>query len=64
MNVPRTSRRRRAAWAAAAAVTAVLAGSAPAVAQSSSGTDSARAKVDAAVLDSVTAGRSRPSSSC
>ncbi|MEU9828139.1 S8 family serine peptidase [Micromonospora chersina] len=57
MNVPRRTRRRRAVWAAASAVAAVLAASAPAVAQPSSGTGLARSKVDAAVLESVAAGR-------
>ncbi|MEV6106857.1 S8 family serine peptidase [Streptomyces sp. NPDC051940] len=56
MNLPRTPRRRRAAWAAAVTV-AVLAGSAPAVAQAAPGTPSDLAKVDRSVLDTVDAGK-------
>ena len=52
MSLPRTLRRRSAAWAAATAV-AVLVGSAPASAQSASGGEAPSAKIDSVVLDTV-----------
>lgn len=56
MHLPRSPRRRTAAWAAAAiTAAAVLTGTAPALAQPATGpvTGSATAKVDSAVLDTV-----------
>ncbi|MFG2558641.1 S8 family serine peptidase [Streptomyces sp. NPDC048496] len=58
MHLPRSPRRRTAAWAAAAmTAAAVLTGPAPAFAQSATDTSPVTAKVDSAVLDTVEHGK-------